>query len=399
MLGLAMEGGGARGAYHIGVAKAYLENGYQFDGFVGTSIGSINAALLAQGDFNELMHLWHSISMNALFEAEEEQLIQMNKIKFNSTTLRQLGTMLKKTLDGGGIDTGKMRALISGYIDEQKVRASGKGFGLVTVSVNERKPYHLWLDDIPEGQLIPYVMASACFPGFQLEVIEEKPFIDGGFYDNCPTKLLLDKGYDHIIVARTLSPGIYHKPPQTDATITVITPSEDLGHLMVFDHARIAHNIKMGYYDALRAILPLEGQHYYIQKKDQVDFTSIIFDLTEEDLVPVGDALALPTLPPVRMLLEQAVPQIGALLKLNEDFTYHEFVLGLLEYGAAQNSMERYRLYDPLRFLAALQRHPPEWTLEKTAHLIAPVSPAGKAALAAQRLLKALLTNNGGSIK
>ena len=56
--GLTLEGGGARGAYHIGAVKALLENGYEFGAIVGTSIGAINAAFLAQGDFDEIYKMW-----------------------------------------------------------------------------------------------------------------------------------------------------------------------------------------------------------------------------------------------------------------------------------------------------------------------------------------------------
>lgn len=58
MLGLALEGGGAKGAYHMGVVKAYFEEGYYFDGVVGTSIGALNGAIIAQGDFELGYELW-----------------------------------------------------------------------------------------------------------------------------------------------------------------------------------------------------------------------------------------------------------------------------------------------------------------------------------------------------
>ena len=58
MLGLALEGGGAKGAFHIGAVKALLENGYEFDGVVGTSIGAFNGALISQGDFEKAYDLW-----------------------------------------------------------------------------------------------------------------------------------------------------------------------------------------------------------------------------------------------------------------------------------------------------------------------------------------------------
>ena len=46
MYGLVLEGGGARGAYHIGVYKAILEEGIEIGGITGTSIGALNGAMI-----------------------------------------------------------------------------------------------------------------------------------------------------------------------------------------------------------------------------------------------------------------------------------------------------------------------------------------------------------------
>ena len=50
MTGLALEGGGAKGSYEIGAYIALKELGYKFNMVTGTSIGSLNAAMIAQGD-------------------------------------------------------------------------------------------------------------------------------------------------------------------------------------------------------------------------------------------------------------------------------------------------------------------------------------------------------------
>ena len=48
-IGLALAGGGVKGAGHIGVIKALEENGIKIDVIAGTSIGSIVASLYAMG--------------------------------------------------------------------------------------------------------------------------------------------------------------------------------------------------------------------------------------------------------------------------------------------------------------------------------------------------------------
>ena len=70
--GLTLEGGGARGAYHIGAVKALVENGYEFGAVVGTSIGAVNAAYIAQGDLDFVYNMWKTLSFDALFDVDQE---------------------------------------------------------------------------------------------------------------------------------------------------------------------------------------------------------------------------------------------------------------------------------------------------------------------------------------
>ena len=83
MKGLVLEGGGAKGSFHVGVLKALLERGYVFDGVAGTSIGAINGALLAQGDFDALYELWYSATPSLLFDFDENmvnRILELGKI-------------------------------------------------------------------------------------------------------------------------------------------------------------------------------------------------------------------------------------------------------------------------------------------------------------------------------
>jgi NTE family protein len=54
MIGFALEGGGAKGAYQVGAYKALIENHIKPSIIAGTSIGSLNAAMMAQGDYKKL---------------------------------------------------------------------------------------------------------------------------------------------------------------------------------------------------------------------------------------------------------------------------------------------------------------------------------------------------------
>ena len=254
MRGLALEGGGARGAYHIGVVKALYESGYEFDGFVGTSIGAINAAILAQGDFNKALELWTDISMDKVFDMDNQLLLQftdLKHIRLDVALPADIRKALAKVVYAGGLNTNKIKAMIEKYISEEKLRKSQKDFGLVTVSILELKPYELMLEDIPSAQLTNYLMASASLPGLQREKIGEKSFLDGGYYDNCPHSLLNKRGYDEIIVVRTKAPGVFRKI-EDDHKIKVITARKGLGNILLFTPENSAANIALGYSDGLR---------------------------------------------------------------------------------------------------------------------------------------------------
>lgn len=256
--GLALEGGGARGAYHIGVVKALFENGFEFDGFVGTSIGAVNAAALAQGDFAKALDFWLNISPVQFFEEDDIELLKFFDIRHIGLSTR-LTENLKEALakiKSGGLSTVKMKRVFEDNLNEARIRSSGKDFGLATLIVNEVKPLRLMLEDIPQGQLINYIMASASLPGFQSETIGEKIFLDGGFYDNCPYSLLLDKGYDEVIAIRTNSFGVFRKVTDPDR-VKVIAPKKQLGSMLEFSSESSRKCIDLGYHDGLMFVSEL----------------------------------------------------------------------------------------------------------------------------------------------
>ena len=60
--GLALSGGGARGAYHAGVYRAINEMGLNIRSVTGTSIGAVTGALIAAGDGERLQRLLGELS-------------------------------------------------------------------------------------------------------------------------------------------------------------------------------------------------------------------------------------------------------------------------------------------------------------------------------------------------
>lgn len=264
MLGLILEGGGVKGAYHIGALKALFEHGYSFDGYAGTSIGAVNAAMLAQGDWEKTLDLWASLGKSPLLEVDDKNAL---RIFDGEVDLRVISGLGKTLINLGKIidrSTEKLHGFLKSYIDEDLVRASHKDFGLVTFSVPDFQPHYMMTDDIPESQLCDYIIASASYPLFKWQQIsgnDNKRFIDGGVYDNMPIKLLLGKGYTDFVIIRTRSRKPRRTIDETGLNITYIVPSEKMAFALEFSTENINEYQNMGYYDAKRTLLKLPAQN------------------------------------------------------------------------------------------------------------------------------------------
>jgi len=354
MLGVALEGGGSKGAYHMGVIKAYMEEGYHFQGAVGTSIGAINAALLAQGDFDMAYQLWENMTFSTLFDVEDAQLKKFRQAKLDEESLTYLYGKIKKILADKGLDTSKIRQILETYIDEEKLRRSPMDFGLVTVSLTDKKALELFKEDIPQGKIVDYIMASASFPGFKLEPLDGKYFIDGGLYDNCPVNMLLRKGYSDIIAVRTLGVGFIRKFENSKANIITILPSGDLGSTLSFENDIIRNNMKMGYYDGLRAIRDLKGHKYYLVADNTTDIFALFCNIPDKVVTDLGSLLSLPAMEPKKMLFEEIIPQLSLQLKASHQKTYQDFLISVLEYTASKSAIDPYHIYTLQELTAAI---------------------------------------------
>lgn len=359
MLGLALEGGGAKGAFHIGAVKALLENGYEFDGVVGTSIGAFNGALISQGDFEKAYDLWINMEPSMLFDIEDEC---MRNIVHNGLTKENIKYISSRTInliENRGIDTSKMRRVLYENVDEYKLRTSNIDFGMVTVSIPNFNPVEVYKEDIPDGKIRDYIMASANFPGFKLYPIDGKYYIDGGIYDNCPVNLLIRKGYKDIIAVRTSKNDKFSNIINKDVRIRSIIASEDLGNALIFDNDLIRRNITLGYFDAIRMIKNLKGRKYYIEPFEEVFFFDILNNIPENVILQIGETLKVPQMDSKRMLFEKIIPTIADLLKLPNTATYEEIFIGLLEVIAEKKSVEKFNIYSINEFIDAIEKTSP----------------------------------------
>lgn len=285
--GLVLAGGGARGSYEVGVWQAIRELGLEIVAVTGTSVGALNGAAMVQGDFDIVYSMWNSLAVKDVikFQREIDSIYDIYKYPMD------ILPTIKSTISAGGLDTTPLFELMHNIIDEDKVRSSPIEFGLVTFSLSDLKPVEIFKEDIPEGQLIDYLLASACFPSFQPVEIDNRKFIDGGVYNNVPISLMMKKGIENLIVVDISNNGLPKNLDLTGLNIIHIEPSESLGGVLDFNSERSQLNIKLGYLDTLKAIGEVQGNTYYIKELPNRD--SDKFNINADSLETVFSLLGI----------------------------------------------------------------------------------------------------------
>ncbi|UPA30139.1 patatin-like phospholipase family protein [Terrisporobacter glycolicus] len=364
MLGVALEGGGARGAFHVGAIKALLEEGYEIDGIVGTSIGAFNAAMVAQGDFEKCFEMWSNVTPQQLFDIEDRHMANVINRNLNIKTITYFSSEAKRIIINRGIDADNLRKVVDELIDEEKLRNSNMDFGLVTVELGPLSPIEVFKEDIPNGKIKDFIMASARYPGLKMEPLDGKAYLDGGLYDNCPVNLLSKKNYDKIIAIR-LNSSRKLKHIDESANVVEIQPSMDLGGTFIFTKDLAHRNIKLGYYDAIKAIRKLKGREYYIEPIDDDLIFSKLLELPDELIIDIGISMGLEDIPPKRMLFEFILPNLSKYLNLKKEDNYQDIIIALLENMAKEREVEKFKIYSLSDFFNIIKDNEKESSFHK----------------------------------
>lgn len=266
MQGLALEGGGAKGAYHVGAYKALLKCGYNFKAVAGASIGAITAAMICQGDFETLERLW--LDLNAeVFNMDSGLVHNFINRSYETKDIKQAFNLIIGIIKNKGIDTGNIRELLDKYIDEDKIRKSKIKFGLVTLRISDFTPLELTIDEIPKGKLKEYIMASCYLPVFRLQrIVDERYYLDGGYTNVLPITLLERIGCTEIVGVRVKKFGLIKKKKKDSTKVTIIMPQKNIGSIILLDQERSKENMEKGYYDTLKIIKKLDGKAYCFKR-------------------------------------------------------------------------------------------------------------------------------------
>lgn len=260
---LVFAGGGTKGGYEMGFWKATNELSISFDIITGCSIGALNGALMAQGDFDIALNFWENLDIDLAIKEIGENYLNRLKNKKKRDTAELALSILKNH----HADILPMENTLRNMVNEEKIRNSKTDFGLVTVEMENMTPHEKTISQIPKGQLVDYLMASsACYPAFPPHEIDGKMFIDGGYYDNLPISLAVKMGATEVTALDLSAPGIKRKAKAPGVKISHIESKWDLGSFLDFDKENSKRRIALGYNDAMKFYGKLDGNLFTFQK-------------------------------------------------------------------------------------------------------------------------------------
>lgn len=263
---LVLAGGGARGSYQVGVWRALMELNWHPQIITGTSVGSLNGAMFVLDLYETARDMWLTIRSRDVMELPEED-----------ADLSALHQFLRSVVKAGGMDVTPLEEIVERVLDEKALRAASTRFGLVTVEQRGLKPRELMLDEIPEGRVKDYLMASAaCFPALRARDIDGVKFLDGGYSDNMPTGLAKRMGAEELVCVDLEGVGIT-RPNLTGLPTTMVRSYWELGDILHFDPDTARRNMELGYYDTLRAFGRIRGCAYAVDNGPESSMDAAVF--------------------------------------------------------------------------------------------------------------------------
>ncbi len=216
-LGLVLSGGGAKGAYQLGMLKVLKEKGLlnEITHISGASIGAINAVLYLQDDMELMEKVWNEFEQKKIFNIDEFSITEEN-IGFTRKTVTEL---VRKNIDMKKIS----KSPVSVYVSVSKLTKEIDGAEI-------KEPHYFRLNGETPDMIEKLILASSAFPLiFEPVVIGDEKYADGGLSDNEPVKPLYDEGVRDFIVIGLSSDRVFPKELYPDADFKLLYPSHDLG--------------------------------------------------------------------------------------------------------------------------------------------------------------------------
>lgn len=319
-VGLVLSGGGAKGAYQVGVLKALLEVGVQVDTIAGASIGALNAAILASAPnlrigTERLEELWMTLAEKSPLEfqlpaylrlasaggltlagmrliggASALPLAAVNWVNMLQAVAKKYGVKLPSVLnqaDPGLFSTDPLNALMQRYFDVEAIatglplyvsvfRSNGDKRDITDaitaeLGIRDNAPSEfMHIQSLPRWEQKNALLASAAIPFlFEAQHVGNQRYTDGGLggwatsQGNTPITPLLEAGIRTVIVTHLSDGSLWDRNAFPDATILEIRPKSSIqrdggaSDLLGFNPQKISSWIEQGYQDTAACIGPL----------------------------------------------------------------------------------------------------------------------------------------------
>ncbi len=247
---LALQGGGAHGAFTWGVLDALLEDGrLDFEGVSGTSAGAMNAVVLAHGLLEggndgaraALARFWQAVAASAPFD-----LAGLTGNGENANLAPGIKAVLRWTRhfaphELNPFDVNPLRDIVTAQIDFERLRAASplKLF-IAATHANTGKLRLFETRELGADALL----ASACLPALHRAVeIDGEPYWDGGYSANPAVFPLIYDCRTRDVLLVLLSPLLHGETPRTaeairDRALDLAFSATFLREMRMYAHAR-----------------------------------------------------------------------------------------------------------------------------------------------------------------
>ena len=205
---LVLQGGGALGAYQLGVYQSMCEADIAPDWVVGTSIGAINGALIAgnrpEHRLERLHAFWGRMEIQGtsglwgLLAPSGNTLANLTTVIsglpgfFRPNPAALLGARADVGIERAAYyDTAPLRQTLTDLVDWDYLNSGATR--LTVGAVNARTGVMTYFDSRKEPLCADHIMASGALPpAFPAVRIHGEPYWDGGIYSNTPSEVVFN---------------------------------------------------------------------------------------------------------------------------------------------------------------------------------------------------------------
>lgn len=277
-LGIALSGGGGKGAYQIGVWNALRD--FQLDTQIaaisGSSVGGLNGALMAQGKYDKAESMWLNIESHNMLTLQDSDWIASRLAGLGA--MGAISPLLLGFLKTKGLFKQEgLQSMIDQGLDAELLASSRTP---LTVALHHAGDNRVSYQPIREARIANNaLLATAALPMIFDDVqIDGTTYSDGGFYwglphknvDNIPVKPLHEAGCDTIIVVCLSQDDLAITPRMFPGVrVLPIVPSHSLGGLTAtldFSNKGAERRMEQGYADATNLLQHLD---LFLTNEDQ----------------------------------------------------------------------------------------------------------------------------------